>query len=511
MAVKICVRLFLFLSLTGTIWAVKDTVLPEGKLIDPLPFSVISNNVIQFSAEASDSQSGIREIRYFGSYFTMIDSNESPITLKGYLSYRFLGKADKPPYTFFWDCSNIPDQDNWRMSFYCDIEDKAGNVAQKTGGIRHYIVLDRNPRPSPQTWQSSWFSGRLKIDGSFEEWPATDTLRFSNGNNKIWAISVWNEKEIAFGIFTADFQLNKPPHDTLPYWWYDCIEIYMDMKMDRSSHRRLDDRQLDIGVADTMNGNIVEFEKGVNQRWREGVTCKVQSFGTINRNLDTDSGFVIEVAYAWKNLGFNPKPGKSFGFDIFNDDNDFGDIVRMGKGWSGTERYNNNNPSEWGTLILTRTGSRLLSFRRWLILIALLGVIVILFFHKRFKPVSGPGPAPQKPTRAEQVAGRITGFLNANYSNPDLSLGEAAGALKISDSHLRHTLKIVTGQSFSDYLSQVRINKARSLLKERQDLNITEISIECGFKSLEYFIQVFKKYTNGLSPSVYRQNLLKKP
>ena len=41
-----------------------DTVPPWGKLVDPAEFSVITGNIIQFSARAGDSGSGVKEVRY---------------------------------------------------------------------------------------------------------------------------------------------------------------------------------------------------------------------------------------------------------------------------------------------------------------------------------------------------------------------------------------------------------------------------------------------------------------
>jgi AraC-like DNA-binding protein len=498
-------------SLSRSSRPARDTVPPSGKLIDPAPFSVITGNVIQFSAQANDSGSGVKEVRYYAAYFSFIDSNASPLGRQGHLEYHLIGRADEPPFICFWDCSKIPDQDDWRMSFYCDIEDSAGNVCSKAGGIRYNVVLDRHPGYSAQRWTSQYSERPILIDGDLREWPAGDTLTFTNGNNRIWALSAWDRERLYFAIRVEDAQLTSPPNDTIPFWWYDCIEIYLDMLQDRSSHRKLDDRQLDIGVADTFNGNIVEFEKGVNRRWRDGVKCKVRHFGTINETRDTDSGYIIEVSFDWKELDFIPKGGKSFGFDIFNDDNDFGGRVRMAKGWSGTERYNNNNPSEWGTLVLQDQSSQNRIIAAAGIFITLFAGSLALFLAKRRKLSRSREPAsnglkPEKQAGAKQYqADRIIHFIEQNFHDPDLSLISASETLKMSESYLRQVLKAETGQTFSDYLSHHRIEQSKKLLKERPDLNITEISISCGFSSLEYFVQVFRKQNNQ-TPSLFRQN-----
>ena len=59
------------------------------------------------------------------------------------------------------------------------------------------------------------------------------------------------------------------------------------------------------------------------------------------------------------------------------------------------------------------------------------------------------------------------------------------------------------GMSFSDYLIQVRVENAKSLLK-RFDLSVDAISKKCGFNSLAHFSRTFKDRV-GLSPLKYRK------
>jgi len=65
--------------------------------------------------------------------------------------------------------------------------------------------------------------------------------------------------------------------------------------------------------------------------------------------------------------------------------------------------------------------------------------------------------------------------------------------------------KKITGINFTDYLSRVRIEKAKNLLLNR-NLRISEIAYEVGFQSLTHFNRVFKKIT-GQSPTEYRGQL----
>ena len=55
-----------------------------------------------------------------------------------------------------------------------------------------------------------------------------------------------------------------------------------------------------------------------------------------------------------------------------------------------------------------------------------------------------------------------------------------------------------------DNIRRRRIERARRLLTENENLSIREISEQCGFTDYNYFITVFKKYC-GESPARYRK------
>jgi AraC-like DNA-binding protein len=65
--------------------------------------------------------------------------------------------------------------------------------------------------------------------------------------------------------------------------------------------------------------------------------------------------------------------------------------------------------------------------------------------------------------------------------------------------------KKATGLNFTEYVSRVRVEKARNLLLN-PNLRISEIAYEVGFQSLTHFNRVFKKIT-GQSPTDYRSQL----
>jgi AraC-like DNA-binding protein len=99
-------------------------------------------------------------------------------------------------------------------------------------------------------------------------------------------------------------------------------------------------------------------------------------------------------------------------------------------------------------------------------------------------------------------------FLEALHSNPDteLNIGEVANRLGFSRSYLHDRFRKEVGMSPSDYAQRLRIKRCcRRLITSRDP--ITEIAVEFGFGSSQYFSRVFKKYL-GTTPTEYRQQML---
>ena len=92
-------------------------------------------------------------------------------------------------------------------------------------------------------------------------------------------------------------------------------------------------------------------------------------------------------------------------------------------------------------------------------------------------------------------------YLHSHYSE-DIAIIDVAEAVEISDSNLGRTFKNETGQSLLEYLTSIRIEEAKKLLKD-SDYKIYEISDMIGYKTSQYFSQVFLKMT-GLQPQDFR-------
>ncbi len=107
--------------------------------------------------------------------------------------------------------------------------------------------------------------------------------------------------------------------------------------------------------------------------------------------------------------------------------------------------------------------------------------------------------------KAFQHVVRIKEYIQANYSDSNLSLYTAAEQTGISPSYLSRLFKKEMGTSFVDYVNDYRVGKSKHLL-ESTDLLIKDIAYQTGFNSMQNFFRIFKKLT-GVSPGEYRQNL----
>jgi len=104
------------------------------------------------------------------------------------------------------------------------------------------------------------------------------------------------------------------------------------------------------------------------------------------------------------------------------------------------------------------------------------------------------------------ITSYIAKELQSNYSQR-LYLDEIARKLKITPEYAGSVFSRETGKSFSVYLRDVRVEKAKELLKTT-NLRIYEISCITGFSDVKYFCRVFKECT-GFSAKQYIQQELK--
>lgn len=104
--------------------------------------------------------------------------------------------------------------------------------------------------------------------------------------------------------------------------------------------------------------------------------------------------------------------------------------------------------------------------------------------------------------RYGDIVEEIKKYIEKNYNDEELSLNLLASHINFSPNHLSTVFSQQTGQTFSRYLTDYRMNKAKELLC-CTGKKASVISTEVGYKDPHYFSYLFKK-TQGMTPTQYR-------
>ncbi|WP_448246786.1 helix-turn-helix domain-containing protein [Thalassotalea agariperforans] len=107
-------------------------------------------------------------------------------------------------------------------------------------------------------------------------------------------------------------------------------------------------------------------------------------------------------------------------------------------------------------------------------------------------------PEPRSETD-HQLIDSVKTYVLAHY-HQDISINDLVKALGVSRTHIMKVFKEGCDQTINQYLTEVRINKAKSLLLSQL---VTTTAFEVGFNNSAYFATVFKKHT-GITPKEYQ-------
>ena len=96
------------------------------------------------------------------------------------------------------------------------------------------------------------------------------------------------------------------------------------------------------------------------------------------------------------------------------------------------------------------------------------------------------------------------GLMETRFSDSQFNLDQAAAHYGISPNYFSHLLKKTTGMSFKQYLTHLRIQRAKELLNQ-PFIKIYEVGYLIGMEDYTHFSKTFKKIV-GCSPSEFRNN-----
>lgn len=86
-----------------------------------------------------------------------------------------------------------------------------------------------------------------------------------------------------------------------------------------------------------------------------------------------------------------------------------------------------------------------------------------------------------------------------------LSLESVAEGVYLNPSYVSHIFKKITGMNFTDYMAEVKVDRAKVLLRDNR-IKIYDVAATVGYSDAEYFAKTFKKKT-GYSPTAYQKML----
>jgi two-component system response regulator YesN len=117
----------------------------------------------------------------------------------------------------------------------------------------------------------------------------------------------------------------------------------------------------------------------------------------------------------------------------------------------------------------------------------------------QFQPETDHGKAQEEP--GSYLIKKALQIMEESFRE-DVHLTQIANQLFVTSNYLSRLFRQETGKSFSDYLSQMRMDEARRLLNNSK-LKIYQIGEAVGYPNPRYFSEWFQKQT-GMSPGDYR-------
>ena len=94
--------------------------------------------------------------------------------------------------------------------------------------------------------------------------------------------------------------------------------------------------------------------------------------------------------------------------------------------------------------------------------------------------------------KVANVVERVRGYIDQNYANGGLTVADIGKAVYLSSTYVSLLFKQETGQTVGEYLTQVRVDQAKKLLRDPQ-YKFYDICYAIGYTDPSYFTKLFKR------------------
>lgn len=126
-------------------------------------------------------------------------------------------------------------------------------------------------------------------------------------------------------------------------------------------------------------------------------------------------------------------------------------------------------------------------------------IVTIFRIYSKNNSVNGP-----LEVKRREMIDKAINFMKDNYAK-DLKLEDISTIAFLSPGYFNRLFKESTSMTISEYLQNLRIEEACTILKS-SDLKVIDVAQEVGYRDIKFFNQLFKKIT-GKTPGQYRKSL----
>jgi two-component system response regulator YesN len=102
------------------------------------------------------------------------------------------------------------------------------------------------------------------------------------------------------------------------------------------------------------------------------------------------------------------------------------------------------------------------------------------------------------------IVSEALAYIEQRYGDAEFSLKEVASAFYLSPAYFSYIFKQVTGTTFIQHLTQLRMEKAKRLLAD-PSYKVYAVGLAVGYPEYSHFAKMFKKYC-GVTPTEYRRS-----